>query len=159
MIAKSIGINFARYCNNGATGVIHSVFTHTVNIELDSSHTKLLTLVCHGLDLMSCNLEVHDYDFIQNILMEVGDKVLLTPDMIYINSIPIIKDIKNATRWERISNLKISKFRSAVHYTSLMNSCDYVERLLTAKNVQSIEFPKIGIGDFKIGRASCRVRV
>ena len=113
-----IGKDFARACETGKTGVVHSVFERTANIRADG----LLTILCDDMDVMPSCLIVKDAlpgTWAKH--MNIGDKVIFTPETLYVNNAPIVGRINYAKRWNRLTDAKINRLQKPSKKLLLQN--------------------------------------
>ena len=147
-VAKIVGKDFAKACEMGSTGKIHSVFDRAVNIKIDHPNNYLLTLVCENVDIFTSNLVVSVVKGTFSDYMRGNNSVILTSDILYVENIPLICGISTAQRWERMSDNEIIKLAHTSMQESLLSACKEAEVYLSKKNVQSIIFPNMSIRDF-----------
>lgn len=123
--AVMIGEVFADVCKNGAFGEVHSIFERAMNIQI-SKEDKLLTLVCGDLDIMAAGCVVNAPHGCWREMASVGDKMLLTPDVVYIENRPYVGGIASAELWQRLSDESISGMDKPA-YANLLNICVDIE--------------------------------
>ena len=129
--ALKIGQDFWQACSLGASGKVHSVFERAINIEV-SEDGRLLTLLCEDGDIMPANCTTCTPDGLWKSFAKVGDKVLFTPDIVYIDNIARINRIANAEPWKQLSAEAIAAIGKPA-YTDILALGNVVEKYLTKK--------------------------
>jgi len=125
--ATTIGITFESACRYGTFGRAHSIFEKAMNIQI-SDEGQLLTILCEGADIMSAGCIVNAPSDVGERI-SVGDKVLMTPDVVYIEQIPFACYISSANIWDRLSAADISAIAKP-SYRNLFETCKEVESYL-----------------------------
>ena len=129
--ALKVGKDFSQACNSGSFGKVHSVFERAINIEI-SKDGRLLALLCEGGDIMSANCTISMLSGQWGNFVKVGDKVLFTPNIAYIENVAIISGISAAKQWEQLSDEAIETI-SKPAYSNVLALCDIVEKHIAKK--------------------------
>ena len=126
--ALKIGRDFAQACNLGSLGKVHSVFERAINIELPKND-RLLTLLCENGDIMPANCTTSMPEGLGGNFAKPGDKVLFTPDIVYIENRACINKLTNAEQWQQLSDEAIASMNK-LPYTEMLVLCSTVEEYI-----------------------------
>ncbi|MCL2520321.1 MAG: DUF2877 domain-containing protein [Spirochaetaceae bacterium] len=137
------GTNFAKACQEGSAGVVHSVFERAINLKLPQG--QLLTVLYQDIDIMEAVCTVAFKDKPLNTLAKVGDKVVFTPKVMYVTSIPVVVGIDKAATWQSLTGWEgINK----LSYKEIILKCNEINSFLDRHDSGKMLWPA-GIKLFK----------
>ena len=142
--AVTPGKDFAQACKQGAFGKAHSVFERALNVEL--AEGGLLTMLCGGADVFSASCVATAPAGYWESQVKPGDNVIFTPDIMYVENVPVVGKISAANLWEKLSGAEIYALGKPA-YTELLALCKELEEYLYASG-RSETFPSPPLCDF-----------
>ena len=120
-----IGENFLNCCRLGIFGYVHSVFSRAVNIRMINGDLK--TILCQEGDIMTAAVTVSALDLndLNHFVMK-NNRILFTPNVIYIENIPKIYGLAHAQIW--LNN--VEKPMKFCNHLALLYKCRKIETFL-----------------------------
>jgi len=151
--AVLLGKYFSELCKRGGTGNIHSVFERAINVEL--AEEGLFTLLAGGAggnaagetDIMPASCIAAAPAGSWEKIIRTGSGVLLTPDIVYVENIPVVGNISAAALWEKLSTREINDLTKPA-YAQLLTVCEELENYLD-KTGKGETLPTPPLCDFK----------
>lgn len=149
--ALIMGSCFASACLAGNCGLVHSVFDKAVNIVTSGKNRDiaLLTLLCADSDIMPAALISSMSSGSWREYCKIGDYVIFTKDVIYLNSTPLIIGVSDAVIWKSVTCQDI-KDLPKLSYEEMIARCEHVELYLEGNGIKKNIFPVESIVHFDV---------
>lgn len=143
-----MGKDFAHICSNGICGQIHSVFDRAMNIEISGRQPEasLMTLLCADADVMPAALVTSMRGESWRKFGKTGDRVIFTPDIIYMDSIPFICGISSASVWTQADPVCLAHL-PRLAYKEITARCGQVDLYLRGRKKDNTVCPHMRLPD------------
>jgi hypothetical protein len=139
IIAKTIGQDFGNECNRGAVGIVHSVFQRAANIRINSSG-RILTITIDEIDNFTANCALVVDGKKKKKKLYVNQRVLFSPDVVFLNGTPFIGGLAKAKIWSRISNDEIMRLSVSSEKQNINDILLFMKSKLSHKSKWLDEF-------------------